>query len=301
MAKRKTEFKISYYVACYHFLDKQQKEVIEISEEIEKTYFINIDYEIQWPKNTQRFGTQIDFFISSNTHTKLQLCKFAEILHQKIIGTSFGNFIEILNNQSSNYLSQIIFPNLGIIEIALRSIFKKVLISVFGQSWKKKIFDDNFESKRKENTLEGLTIEELYYIMFVNRRFLPILNEDELLKKSNTDLVDIIKNQKILTFWELFFPQIKLKEKICEIKKYRNIIMHFKGFKYSEYSDCKKLCTKIMPMLEKANNIFEMESMATLLAEEFKKINYSAIKTALIALAKEMNKIVTGVNNKDKP
>ncbi len=300
MTKIKSEFKISYYVACHHFLVKQQKEVKIVSEEMEKTYSVNIDYDILWPKNNQRFGTQIDFHVYSNIHTKLQLCEFVEILNKKLIETSFGPFIEILNDQSSNYLTQNIFPNLGIIEIGLRSIFKKVLISVFGQDWKNKIFDDNFESRRKENKLESLTIEELYYIMFVNRRFMPIINEDELLKKSNRDLVDIIKEQKILTFWELFFPTIKLKEKVCEIKRFRNTIMHFKGFNYSEYSNCKKLCTKIMPLLEKANNVFEMESMAILLAEEFKKIDFSAIKTALILLTREMNKMVTGYYDKLK-
>ena len=136
--------------------------------------------------------------------------------------------------------------------------------------------------------------------MFVNRRFLPLIEDTELSKKTKEELLDLIKSQNILAFWELFFPKIKLKEKVCEIIRYRNQIMHFKGIKYSDYSHCKKLWTQIIPLIEKANKELEMESMAILLAEQFKKIDFSIFKTELLTLAKEVTKMVTDFYNKGK-
>ncbi len=300
MAKRKTQYKISYYVACNHFLVKDEEEIRKITTELETLYKIEVKHETKWAKNKDKHGVQIDYLISSDTHTKLQLSKIIDSLHENIFKTTFKDYIEVLKDESSSYLSQKLFLDMYNIEVGLRSILKKILISVFGAEWKKKIFDDNFKPKRNENRLESLTLEELYYIMFVNRRFLPHYDYDKLNSKKSDELVTIIKDMQILTFWERFFPKIKLKEKICELIKYRNTVMHFKGIRYKDYDDCKKLCLKISPLIEKANNELEMESMVTMLADEFKKIDFSGLKAALLLFAEGIGKMLTNIYESKK-
>lgn len=300
MSKSKKLFKISYYIAGNHFLIKNESEIRNIKDELKQAFSIDITHEVKWPKNRQKIGTQIDFCVLSNTCTKLQLAEAVNSLHVKISQTSFKDHIEILEDECSILLSQTLFSYLYKIEVGLRSILKKILISIFGDEWKKKIFDDNFKPKRNENRLESLTLEELYYIMFVNRRFLPHYDYDKLNSKKSDELVTIIKDMQILTFWERFFPQIKLKEKICELIKYRNTVMHFKGIRYKDYDDCKKLCLKISPLVEKANNELEMESMTTMLADEFKKIDFSGLKAALLLLAEGIGKMLTNIYESKK-
>lgn len=303
MAKRKTQYKISYYVACNHFRVKDEEEIRKITTELETLYNIEIKHETKWAKSKEKYGVQIDYLLSSDTYTKLQLSKIIDSLHENVFQTTFKDYIEVLKDESSSYLSQKLFLDMYNIEVGLRSILKKILISVFGAEWKKKIFDDNFQPKRNEKKLESLTLEELYYIMFVNKRFLPSYKEDELKVKTKEDLITIVNSIQTLTFWERFFPKIKLKEKVCELKRYRNDVMHFKGIKYKDYETCKKLCTKINPLIEKANSELEMESMVSLLVDEFKKIDFSAIKSAFLSLAREIGKIAIGFygnSNKDE-
>lgn len=251
---------------------------------------INIKYNLLINKN--KLSASYNITILSNTIDKKILCMHSANIKKEILSLEhFKNIIVITKDDANSFLCELLYPKIMQIEVRLRAIVNKIYMQTKGKEWKNEILDKTKMANNKRS--KGFDLNEVLLETLVDLLFKINLNKDNSIPSnlnilSKEELIKIIHNVKHKSFWEEFFPKVKLKlEHLNLLINIRNNVMHFKPISYNDFNQNDKNCDRIIKLLSKA----ETQIIGN-------KINFSKkLLDSFNILSQAINKLVEPIQN----
>ena len=204
--------------------------------------------------NKNKLSTQYKIVVKSHNLDEIQLYGILEnIKNEFLVLDKLKGKVVVLSDTAQNFYHYFFYEKIMTIEKKLRSILYQVEMQFYGASWEQKLKKSIKRNKRNSTKLQELYFDELIFCMFevyINVEPYDCSKLDSLTKD---ELIGFIKNKNPTTFWNSFFPKIEIKkEKLKEVIKLRNDIMHFKEINYKDYNNFYRLTDNLIKSINKA-------------------------------------------------
>lgn len=274
----------------------------------------NTDFKITYNyyfKNNVR-STNYVIIIESNTKSDEEIAQVIDEIKNSIDNIKdLKGLIFCLDNDASLFYSSIFYKKLMKIETTLRKLFYKVHMQFDKENWSQSAKEKIAKIKTKRQTngnLEEFLFEDLITLLFGHYINVKNYNMKDLSKKTNEELLRFIEQNNPKTFWQTFFPKVKLPfERMEQLIIIRNSTMHFKTISTKLYNDHIKNCNYVINKLEEAEKQIQGEKfvitpqMAESLTKLMEQVNNftKSIVPTLEIIAKSMEPIfesIQGIN-----
>ena len=232
----------------------------------------NEGYEFYYECTKREIG--IYYATISTSYTPKKNAEILEYINEIIIkGNHRKNFrITLSYDGVSDYYCTKIFPKFGLFERKLRELLFTILIEHYGSNWFDKTVNSEItkdlqkhglnKGKLIEQALHEMTIYQLENYLFTPYSELDIrklidldLSSERIISMDKDEIVRIIDKGRALSLWNRLFQEVididDVKDKLSEIRIYRNCITHNKFFYLNDYRRCYDVLTF---MIEQVNN-----------------------------------------------
>lgn len=270
-----------------------------------------INYQHWYSAKKSKYSRQLNIIVKySKNLTDLQIVKFLEKLKDYLLKKE-RNFV-LLIDESSEYYRNISFDRLQKIEINLRSLIYKVFIRYKGALWDRDIIPmieslniRNFNQIKNKpdfmlQELEFGTLINLFFDDLIKFDYSSLPNKDELKTKSVEELVQIIESTTPTSINKMYFSKYNLSlNDFNIIKKYRNMVMHFKEINYNTYRQFNSTAKRQLEKLEKIIRDLEGNSLEDI-AKIVLSIDFSSIVETIKNSLNNVYNNLTGSIDKNK-